>query len=181
LAAHRWPGSPPCSSTRTSIALEDNAVAYSTETDVAIAAGGHEPLVELCDLANEADKSDGAPLPTPWPASALLVLAEAIADADALINSYVAKQRAVPLVPVPPVIRRMSAEEAVFLLRSRKQIVSEYEQAKHEANVRWLEGLSRGTTTLGVDPQPAKSALVAPVVVERTNAEVTARSLRGLW
>jgi phage gp36-like protein len=147
-------------------------MAYCSQADVEIAAGGARALVELCDL-------DGARSGT----VNATVLAAAIADADALIDSYVAKQRAVPLNPVPAVVRRVSAEETVHALRCRRQIVGEYEDQRHENNVRWLEGVAKGMITLGVDPQPAKSALVAPAVVtvDDSEREITAFNTRGIW
>lgn len=151
---------------------EYRGVAYCTQQDVEFAAGGRANLNDLCDLARSTTD--------PLPAEALQAIAQAIADADALINSYLGKVRAVPLSQVPPVVRRVAAEEAVFVLRSRRQFGAE-DLAKHEANVRWLEQVARGLVTLGVDPQPAASALVMPTVVERTDRESTAARLRGLW
>lgn len=146
-------------------------MAYSTQTDIEAAAGGAQALIELCDLDGTGAGLNAA------------VLATAQADADAFIDSYVAKQRSVPLSPVPPVIKRMSAEETVYLLRMRRVMLSDFEQQRHEANIDWLKGVARGMYTLGVDPQPAKSALVSPAVVtvEDADAEITACNMRGFW
>ncbi len=148
-------------------------MAYCTQADVENEAGGAQALVDLCDLAKTRSSVLNA-----------AVLSAAIADADAWIDSYVAKRRAVPLATVPLVVRRVSKEETVFILRGNTRFTGERDQEKHEANTRWLEGVARGTITLGVDPQPAKSALVAPAVVLRDDdltIECTSETLKGIW
>jgi phage gp36-like protein len=148
-------------------------VAYSSQDDVVIAAGGSRALAELTDL-------DGALNGEIDPA----VLAAAIGDADAMIDTYVGRNKQVPLqAPIPQIIKRLSADEALYLLRMRRQMVGEAEQLRHENNLRWLEGVARGFLTLGVDPQPSKSSLVAPAVVEvgEDDREITAESLKGVW
>lgn len=150
-------------------------MAYSDVTTVRRAAGGAQVLVDLCDQDNSgSDVLDTA------------VLNAAIADTDALIDSYVAKQRAVPLNPVPAAVARLAAEETVYRLRSQKPRapIGEIEQQRHQENLDWLDGVAKGRITLGVDPQPAKSALVSPGVVLRDDdddAEITASSLEGIW
>ena len=148
-------------------------MAYSTLDDVMIAAGGARALAELTDIDGTRSGEVDAD-----------VLASAIADADALIDTYIGRNRAVPLSePVPQIIRRLSADETVYLLRMRRQMVGDFEQTRHENNLRWLEGAARGFLTLGVDPQPAKSSLVAPAVqdVGEDDAEITAENLKGVW
>ncbi len=148
-------------------------MAYSTQSDLVTEAGGMQALVELCDL----ERTRSGQLDT-------AVMAQAIAEADALIDSYVAKQRAVPLAaPVPAVIRRISKQEAVYGLRSNTRFTGERDETKHENNLRWLEGVAKGHITLGVDPQPAKSALVCPavVLVDDEDAEITATNTEGFW
>lgn len=148
-------------------------MAYSSQADVEIAAGGARALAELTDLdgTRSGEVNDD-------------VLAAAIADADAMIDTYVGRNRAVPLVaPIPQIVKRLSADEVVYLLRMRRQMVGDFEQARHENNLRWLEGVARGFLTLGVDPQPKKSSLVAPAVIEvgEGDREITAESLKGVW
>jgi len=145
-------------------------MAYCIEAQVQVEAGGARALDQLTDQGGSGNRDTA-------------VLDQAIADADALINSYVAKQRAVPLSPVPDVIRKSSQEIAVYLLRAQKRMVTELEQATHDSRMRWLEQVAKGYVTLGVDPQPAKSALVSPAVVlcDDAETELTAENTKGAW
>jgi phage gp36-like protein len=148
-------------------------VAYSTQADLENAAGGADRLAELTDLdgsgSGEVDEE---------------VLASAIADADALIDTYVGRNRAVPLqAPIPRMITRVSADEAVFVLRLRRQMVGDFERERHADNLGWLEQVAKGFVTLGVEPAPLKSSLVRPAVVEVADdgREDTRAALKGLW
>lgn len=149
-------------------------MAYTDQTAVASAAGGLSVLVDLTDQDGTGAGQVNA-----------AVLAKAIADVGGMIDSYVAKQRAVPLNPVPAVVALKAAQEVVFLLRSQKPRapIGELELSRHEENIKWLEGVARGSITLGVDPQPAKSALVSPAVVtvDDAIAEITAKNTVGFW
>lgn len=149
-------------------------MAYTDQAGVVSAAGGISVLIDLTDQdGTGAGQVDAA------------VLAKAIVDVGGMIDSYVAKQRAVPLNPVPAVIALKAAQEVVFLLRSQKPRapIGELELSRHEENIKWLEGVARGTITLGVDPQPAKSSLVTSdiVTVSDADTEITACNTRGFW
>lgn len=148
-------------------------MAYSSQSDLEIAAGGVERLAELTDLDGTGTGEVNA-----------LVLDAAIADADAMIDTYVGRNRAVPLpAPVPRTIVRMSADEAIYLLRMRRSMVGDFERERHENNIRWLEGYAKGFLTLGVEPNPEKASLVRPGVIEvADDARIdTAAKLKGLW
>jgi phage gp36-like protein len=142
-------------------------MAYCIQADIEKAIGAEE-LVQLTDHAG-AGVVDAA------------VLAAAIASADAWINGYIAKQRAVPLDPVPELIKRYSVQETVYLLKGEN--TTEREELQHTNRENYLRDIAMGKVTLGVDPQPAKSALVAPAVVTvgEGDREITAESLKGLW
>ncbi len=149
-------------------------MAYTTQAACEIAAGGLANLVDLCD-------QDG----TGSGALNEAVLTEAITATDGWIDSYVAKQRAVPLSPVPDAVARLAAQEAVYRLKANKPRppIGPVEQQRHDENLKWLEGIASGRVTLGVDPQPAKSALVSPavVLVDDADAEITACNTKGFW
>jgi phage gp36-like protein len=148
-------------------------MAYADQDDVERAAGGAQALADLTDL----DGTRSGEVDTD-------VLEAAQQDADAEIDSYIGRNRKVPLAsPVPPVIRRVSAEEVVYLLRMRRRMLGEFEQTRHENNLRWLEGAAKGFLTLGVDPQSEKSSLVSPAVilVGDYDREITAETLKGVW
>lgn len=151
-------------------------MAYTDKTACEKASGGAQNLIELCDLDGNAPGTlDQA------------VLDQAIADASGWIDAFVAKQRAVPLNPVPPFIARIAAQETVYRLRSNKPRapIGEREEQRHQENLQLLRDVAKGTITLGVDPQPAKSALVSPAVVSREDSpedfEITACKTKGFW
>lgn len=148
-------------------------MAYSTQADLENAAGGAERLAELTDLDGSGTGEVN-----------VVALDAAIADADAWIDTFVGRNRAVPLqAPVPRMIARVSAEETLFLLRQRKQMVGDFERERHADNLSWLEGVAKGALTLGVEPTPPKSSLVRPAVVEVSDEarEDTRAALKGLW
>jgi phage gp36-like protein len=74
---------------------------------------------------------------------------DAIADAQALIDSYAGKRHNVPLDPVPRVIQRAACVIAIYNLFARRLGAPEEWQRRHEAQVRWLRDLADGKVTLG--------------------------------
>lgn len=150
-------------------------MAYSVQADLErVASAGGDSLVQLCDLEGCGQMD----------ASAVLVMSSAIAAADAWINGYVAKQRSVPLSPVPPLIARYSAAESVYLLKVDRGSNVDRDNAAHMERENFLRDIASGRATLGVDPQPTKSALVSPGVLLRDDdesAEITSESTKGIW
>jgi phage gp36-like protein len=149
-------------------------MAYCTQQEVeSVAAAGGESLTQLCDLAGSGQMDTAA----------LAVLSAAIAAADAWIDGYVAKKRAVPLNPVPVLIKRCSQAETLYQLKCDRGLNVQRDDELHMARESYLRDIASGRHTLGVDPQPAKSALVSPAVVTPDDAstEITAKNLEGLW
>ncbi len=93
---------------------------------------------------------------------------EAIEQADAEIDSYCAVRYMVPVSPVPGLLKKFSVDIAVYSLYSRAvQSVPEVRSERYRSAVRQLEGISKGTLTLGVrEAQPS----------EVTGAETNMRS-----
>ncbi len=88
------------------------------------------------------------------------VVAAAIADADALIESYLRARYAVPFNPVPETVRSISASVAVyFLLTRRSEIVPAEHLRRYEAVVRLLDRLARGEVALDAVQTEASSHL----------------------
>jgi phage gp36-like protein len=144
-------------------------MAYSTVADVQIAAGGEKSLRELSDVDNS---------------SAINVAAveAAIIAADATIDSHLFSRVQVPLAaPVPAVIRTLSADEAVFILKSRRRaMVTDADLALHEARLQTLGALASGRTTLGVYPEPTKSELLRYDATDRPSDKAVSReALKG--
>ena len=121
-------------------------MAYSTQSDLL----GEISEAELAQLTSDADGVIDA-----------LVVASAINDADAEIDGYVAVRYAVPLSPVPALIKKFSTKIALYNLFSRRSNrlggVDETVAKNRDNAVAALKEISRGTVTLGVDPAPEQN------------------------
>lgn len=120
---------------------------YSTQATVQIAIGGLAKLVQATDQ----DGLIGGVDP--------VVLAQAISEADSIIDSYVHKQKAVPLSPVPDVIANLSAAWAARNLRRNLfKGLRQPEDADQEVVDReWLMGVAKGDISLGTSVDPPKA------------------------
>jgi phage gp36-like protein len=146
-------------------------VAYSTSAHVKTAVGGEANLVALSDHAGAGVVNE-------------TVVAEAIAEADAIINSYASKRFAVPFANPPATIVNLSARMAARALRRNKPGSTTIADTKDdEADIRWLEALSRGEVAPGVEPAPERSELVIDTVGDRESIRLTTREkLKGsIW
>jgi len=80
----------------------------------------------------------------------------AIADADAEIDSYCAARYTVPFSPVPAVIRKCSADIAVYNLYSRcAESIPESRKERYKNALELLKNIAKGIVTLGEVPAPA--------------------------
>lgn len=87
------------------------------------------------------------------------VVNEAIAQADAEIDSYCGGRYKVPLSPAPNVARKLSADIAIHTLYSRRSdVIPQARLERYRSAVGLLEGISKGTISLGIDPAPPASA-----------------------
>lgn len=140
---------------------------YATDADVQLAAGGVERLLQIADHDNDAEIDPG-------------LVDDALAEAEALINSYVRKVRETPVTPVPEILKRMAANIAVYVLKMRRCMLTEGDAMLQDQRVAWLEGLASGKIVLGVNPSPAPSALNCANASERpTSKAVSRENLKG--
>lgn len=97
------------------------------------------------------------------------VVARALGDADALIDSYLATKYTVPLSPVPDLVKQMACDIARYLLYrdSSPDLVT----ARYNAAVTSLKALAAGTATLGGDAGAA-AAVEAGGVQFKTSTRV---------
>ncbi len=145
-------------------------MAYSSATDVQHAAGGLANLIALSDYdANGSQDS--------------AVIDAAIAQADALIDSFANKRYRVPFAAtVPPVIVALSARIAVHVMRQQRQALIPGDLEQHALDIKWLEGLRDGDNVVGVEPAPIKSELQVDEAGERiSTASVSREKLKGFW
>lgn len=113
-------------------------MAYSTQSDIEARLTADE-LVSLADL-DEDGTADAA------------VITQAIADADALIDSYVRTRGLdVPLDPVPRSVQQASVTLAIYNLALGRQSVSEDVGKARDDTVAWLRDIAAGKATLGLD------------------------------
>jgi phage gp36-like protein len=149
---------------------------YCSQSDLERAAGGAAKLVQLADL--DADGTADA-----------TVLAEAINDASRWIDGYLARRYEVPLDEPSDVIRRVTADVAVYILKDNRDCLDDRAQVKYDQHRDWLEGVSEGRINPGVDPPPAKSSAVTATTGDRSTltdsdgdaTTVTRESLKGFW
>jgi phage gp36-like protein len=98
---------------------------------------GQEELVELTDRANTG-------------AIDMTVLARALADADAEINSYLSSRYALPLASVPAELVPKACDLARYFLYDTR--VNERVKDRHDDVIKWLQALAKGLVSLGLDP-----------------------------
>lgn len=81
-------------------------------------------------------------------------VARAIADADEEIDGYLQARSAVPLSPVPGIIRKVSVDIAVYNLYSRRmREIPEARRARYDNALKFLAKVAEGKIGLGaVDP-----------------------------
>lgn len=92
---------------------------------------------ELADLT-----ADSGDLPDAF------VVAEAIAQADAEIDAYLGSRYGVPLAPVPPRLKALSMDMAIYHLYSRRSVAPPVRRDKYAAAVAFLKAVAAGTVGL---------------------------------
>ena len=82
------------------------------------------------------------------------VVDRAVEDADAEVNGYCATRFSVPFSPVPPRIRAISVDIAIYNLFSRRQAVPEERQTRYDNAKAYLANIAKGLVSPGVQPPP---------------------------
>jgi phage gp36-like protein len=85
------------------------------------------------------------------------VVARAIADADAEIDSYAASRYPVPFAPAPAMIRKTSVEIAIYNLYARRRGAPDSRKQRYDNAIRFLKAVASGEVAIGADA-PAESA-----------------------
>lgn len=108
-----------------------------------------------------------------------VVVEAAIADAEALVDGYLAKAYALPLSVVPPILARVAGDIAIYyLMGDAAEKDGSWHRAYREA-MAWLADVSKGLIQLeadGVAPSPSGGGAI------RTNTParpLTADSMKG--
>ncbi len=109
-------------------------MAYCSQNDI-LTRISQEELAQLT--------SDSGDLPD------ALVVEEAIAQADAEIDSYLGSCCSVPLTPAPPRLKALSADMAIYHIYSRRGVAPPVRRERYEAAVAFLKAVAAGAATLG--------------------------------
>jgi phage gp36-like protein len=91
------------------------------------------------------------------------VVGQAIASAQAVIDSYLATRFSVPVSPVPQALATRAVNLAVYFLKLGRDSVTDDARAQYEDDVAWLREVVAGRVSLGIAPGPAESSLAAGV------------------
>ncbi|HHT9137382.1 MAG TPA: gp436 family protein [Candidatus Wunengus sp. YC60] len=82
---------------------------------------------------------------------------EAIAQADAEIDSYCARLYTIPFSPVPDLVRKFSVDMAIYHLFSRRiEEMPEIRKDRYQNAIKQLESIAKGIMSLGEQPEPAQ-------------------------
>lgn len=139
-------------------------MAYSAQSDLEQAVGGASRLLPLADWDSDDVIDDG-------------VVDKAIAEADALIDSYAQHRYSVPFSPVPVRIQHLSARLAIYNLQMSRGINPTLQEVEaHKEDIAWLEGLRDGRNSPGSDPRPPASSHVRGKNISRPSAKGASRA-----
>ena len=106
------------------------------------------------------------------------VIAEALQDADNLINSYVGAKYAVPLETVPPIVNTWAISIARYFLH--RNGAPDHVKTDYDNAVAAAKDVARGLGTLPVAPgDPAVTPSSATVVAAHPDQVFTPDRLRG--
>lgn len=88
---------------------------------------------------------------------------EAITAADTVINGYCGKKYSVPFAIAPDMVKALSVDIAIYNLYSRKvEEIPSTRETRYKNAISVLKGISDGTISIGIDPEPAATTQGAP-------------------
>ncbi len=142
-------------------------MAYADATSLAVAVGGSAKLIQLTD-----DNADGA--------SDAAVIDAIVAEAQGVIDSYVRHVHRVPLASPPPSITTLCNKMAARVARRRRGMPLQTDPTDDDTDRKWLEAVSKGTITLGIEPEPERSDLSVDKVGVSVR-DLSRDKSRGFW
>lgn len=103
-------------------------------------------------------------------------ITEAIAQADSEIDSYCGGRYSVPFATAPGIVKKISVDIAIYNLYSRRvEVIPETRADRYKNAIRQLEGISKGTISIGVDPAPSASTQTSNTVLVETSERLFTR------
>lgn len=103
----------------------------------------------LQSLAEGVDTSNWSPADLVATTAAVAVLARVAADAQSVIDGYLAARYAVPLTPVPDAVRRYASDLARYYLYDDH--ATETVQKRHDAAIAFFRDIAARRASLGPD------------------------------
>lgn len=85
------------------------------------------------------------------------VISTAITAAEEEIDSYVGVRYTLPLSATPGVLKRLCCNLAMYHMSVGHISMSEEKETRYNAGVKWLEKLSKGVVTLGVEEEQVET------------------------
>lgn len=125
-------------------------MAYATEQDIADRIGS-ESLLDIAGTEADSTVLDSA------------AVANAIEDAEGLIDGYVGSRYPVPVSPAPAVLVRLSIDMAIYNLATVAGELTEDRENRQKASLKVLTDISRGLISLGAQT-PVESKQGAAVI-----------------
>lgn len=107
------------------------------------------------------------------------VVARAIADAEAEIDSYCAARYPVPFAPAPVMIRKVAVDIAVYNLFARRRGAPPERKERYDHAVRFLRAVADGQVTLGAGAPTASAADGIEASRDRAERLFTPDSMSG--
>ncbi|MCE7510263.1 gp436 family protein [Alloalcanivorax xenomutans] len=107
------------------------------------------------------------------------VVDQALMDATAEIDTWLAAKYDLPLATKPSVLVRICADIAMYRLSDETALASELRQTRYKEAIRLLKAIAAGEASLGL-PNPPPSANGRAHLVSSTPRRFTRRSMRGL-
>jgi len=106
----------------------------------------------------------------------------AIADAEAEVDSYCATRYQVPFAVVPPIVRKITTDIAIYNLYSRcAETVPEIRETRYKSAIKLLENIAKGIVALGELPAPAAAPQSSVTLEVTSNPRLFTRdTTRGL-
>jgi phage gp36-like protein len=139
-------------------------MAYITDDDLELAAGGAARLVEIADI-----DADGVADPA--------VLAGAIAAACGWIDGYLRVRFATPIASPTDTVKAQIADEAIFWIIKRRRMTTEQDVLDKTARDLWARSIADGKLRPD-EPNPAPSTAIRSAF--RTSSRAVSReTLKG--
>lgn len=99
---------------------------------------------------------------------------EAVSQADAEIDSYSGGRYSVPFSPVPDIIKKISVDISIYNLYSRRvEQIPETRAERYRNAIRQLEGISKGTISMGEAEAPQSSRAEGGVKTNKSDEDRT--------